>query len=144
MQPTICFKDSKRQREPLYRNALQDRRCLTNNVAATSGNGIVCAYCIYHQNPLPRRANGMSLLFYCQENRRFTLFQPLCPSVLNKHVFMSKSPPNHRTNQCQITEFSKQKAKLPKKLAPNYRILRNYIIFDIFYNYVFCLRISWI
>jgi hypothetical protein len=39
--------------------------------------------------------------------------------------------PNHR----QITE--QINAKLPKKLAPNYRILRNYIIFDIFYNYVF-------
>ena len=35
----------------------------------------------------------------------------------------------------QITE--QIDAKLPKKLAPNYRILRNYIIFDIFYNYVF-------
>ena len=39
--------------------------------------------------------------------------------------------PNHR----QITE--QINAKLPNKSPPNYRILRDYIIFDIFYNYVF-------
>ncbi len=35
---------------------------------------------------------------------------------------------------CLYVQFN---AKLPNKSMPNYRIPRNYIIFDIFYNYVF-------